>query len=394
MDPSRNRNLFPISLSQFGMTFCFNFVMVFIPFYIHRISPYSPQETLIWIGVIMGSTSGVAAIASTFWGGLTSRFSPKAFYLRGLISHAIVILLLGFVTNIPLILVIRIIQGILGGVSTTGLIIVTSSSSSQRSARDIGFFQNSLTLGQLVGPPVGALAASALGYRGAFLSASAFVFLTIIFCYFTVVDVPREDRAKKARKGHRTLNKKTLVSWGLCFSAAVQLMFLPSILPDVFEIFHMEHSVALKWAGLVVMAYTGTAVLGTYFLCRLSSRIPRERLILSIGALGVALQCALTLAPEIFSFVSVRMIQTGLIAATLPLTISFYASDLDGKVIGFLNSARFAGNAMGPFIGTSVLAFAGMDWVFLFVGGLGILALAGFSLIFRPAQKEQAVSGN
>ncbi len=328
----------------------------------------------------------MAAIASTFWGGLTARFSPKSFYLRGLISHAVVILLLGFVTSLPLILVIRVIQGILGGVSTTGLIIVTSSSSSQRSARDIGFFQNSLTLGQLAGPPVGAFPASMLGYRGAFLSASAFVFLTIIFCYFTVVDVPREDRGKKAREGRRTLNKKTLVSWGLCFSAAVQLMFLPSILPNVFEAFHMEQAVALKWAGLVVMAYTGTAVIGTYFLCRLSSRIPREKLILCIGALGVGLQCALTLAPEIFSFVSVRMIQTGLIAATLPLTISFYASDLDGKVIGFLNAARFAGNAMGPFIGTSVLAFAGMNSVFLFVGGLGILSLAGLFWSFKPAK--------
>jgi MFS transporter, DHA1 family, multidrug resistance protein len=386
MDLKKNPNLLFISLSQFGMTFCFNFVMVFIPFYLHRISPYPTRETLIWIGLIMGSTSCVAAVASTFWGGLTSRYSPKMLYMRGLISHAVLILLLGFTTSLPLILGIRIVQGILGGISTIGLIIVTSSSGSQESARDIGFFQNSLTLGQLLGPPAGAFAASMMGYRGAFVSASAFVFVTIVFCYLFVVDVPREDRKKKAREGGRTLKRKTLVSWGLCFSAAVQLMFLPSILPNVFETFHMAHAVALKWAGLVVMAYTGTAVIGTYLLCGLSSRVPRERLILFIGGLGVALQCALTLAPGIFSFVTVRMIQTGLIAATLPLTISFYASELDGKVIGFLNSARFAGNAMGPFIGTSILAFAGMDWVFLSVGCLGVLTLAGFLWGFKPAK--------
>ena len=385
MNRPGNRNLLFISLSQFGMTFCFNFVMVFIPFYIHRISPYSPQETLIWIGLIMGSTSCVAAVASTFWGALTHRFSPKTLYMRGLLSHAVITLLMGFVSSLPLLLALRVVQGIMGGISTLGLVIVTSSSSSQRTARDIGFFQNSLTLGQLLGPPVGAFAAAMLGYQGAFVSASAFVFVTLVFCYLFVVDVPREDRKRKTRGGRRTLNRKTLVSWGLCFSTAVQLMFLPSILPDVFGAFHMEHAVALKWAGLVVMAYTGTALIGTYYFCRLSSRIPREKLIVFIGGIGVMLQCMLTLAPGILSFVTVRMIQTGLIAATLPLVLSFFASDLDGKVIGFLNSARFAGNAMGPFIATSVLAFAGMDWVYLFVGGLGVLTLGGFVWSFRPA---------
>ena len=49
------RNLLCLSVSQFGMAFSYNYIMVFMPFYVHKITPYSPEATLIWIGWIMGS---------------------------------------------------------------------------------------------------------------------------------------------------------------------------------------------------------------------------------------------------------------------------------------------------------------------------------------------------
>ena len=88
--------------------------------------------------------------------------------------------------------VLRIVQGILGGISTVGLIIVSSSSSRQWAARDIGLYQNAMTLGQLVGPPAGALATTTFGYQGAFISASALVLVTLVFCFFYVKELSPE----------------------------------------------------------------------------------------------------------------------------------------------------------------------------------------------------------
>ena len=147
------------------MAFSFNFVLIFLPFFIYSISPYSSRETLIWLGFIMGAPSFAAAFASTYWGSLASRLSPKHLFMGGLLSHAVIILLMGFVSSLPVLLVIRIVQGLLGGISTVGLIMVTSSSSKEWVSRDIGLFQNSMTLGQLTGPPIGALSATMLGYR-------------------------------------------------------------------------------------------------------------------------------------------------------------------------------------------------------------------------------------
>jgi hypothetical protein len=64
MNQRSYRNVLFISLSQFGIAFSFKFVMVFLPFFIHGIGTSSPQETLIWVGLIMGAPSFAAALAS------------------------------------------------------------------------------------------------------------------------------------------------------------------------------------------------------------------------------------------------------------------------------------------------------------------------------------------
>ena len=333
----------------------------------------------------MGAPSFIAAVVSTYWGSLTSRTSPKVLFLSGLLSHSLVILLMGFVSSLPVLLALRIIQGILGGISTVGLIIVSSSSSREWISRDIGLFQNAMTLGQLIGPPLGALAATTMGYRGAFLSASAFVFVTLIFCFFYVKEFPRELKATTDFP-KPAINKKTLVAWGLCFTATIQLMFLPSVLPNVFQGFHMDESMAIKSAGLVVMLYTATAITGTFFLCRLASRVTSHRLIITVGILGTILQFLLSVCPGITSFVAVRMLQAAMIAAIIPLVFSSFTSDMDGRVIGFLNSSRFAGNAMGPMTGTFVLAFSNFNWLYLSIASLGLVAVVSYAVSFAGAR--------
>jgi hypothetical protein len=118
---------------------------------------------------------------------------------------------------------------------------------------------------------------------------------------------------------------------------------------------------------------------GTFLLCRLAGRVRTHRLIITVGLAGAVLQCFLAFSSGITSFVAVRMLQTAMIAAVMPLVFSSFASDLDGRVIGFLNSSRFAGNSLGPMIATSVLAFSGLNWLYLSIGGLGLLVVIGYA---------------
>lgn len=239
-----------------------------------------------------------------------------------------------------------------------------------------------MTLGQLIGPPIGALAATTLGYRGAFVVASAFVFITLAFCFFFVKEYPHEPRQGAGLRVH-AVNRRTLMGWGLCFTATVQLMFLPSVLPDVFREFHIEESVAVRSAGLFVMMYTATAMAGTLLLCRLAGRFKTLLLIITVSLAGTGLQFLLAASSGITSFFTVRVLQTAMIAAVMPLVFSSFVSDLDGRVIGFLNSSRFAGNGLGPIMATSVLAFSSLDWLYLSIGAMSLLALIGYASAVR-----------
>jgi DHA1 family multidrug resistance protein-like MFS transporter len=377
-----HRNLVSISFSQFGTALSFNFVGVFLPFYIFDVSPYSFQKTLLWTGAILGSQGLVTAATSTFWGSLTHHVSPKLLYLRGLIFHSIMFLLMGFTSDLHLLLLLRICQGLVGGISTIGMVIVFSSSLKERISVDMGIYQSSMTLGQLVGPPLGSLAAVLFGYKGAFVSASAILFASSIFCHLYVSDVPKLPKEERSSVW-TLLDQHVIIGWVLCFTASIQLMFLPSVLPNVFDQFHIEKPVALKLAGIVVMLYTATAMIGTYVWSWLSRKFGLRRMITFLFTLGILFQSLLALSRGIIDFTVIRMVQTGLVAVTIPLIISLFISQPKGGIIGFLNSARFTGYALGPIIATSLLAVSSLSLVYLFISAISLLALLWFRFSFK-----------
>lgn len=382
MGASAYRNLLLISFSQFGVAFSFNFVGIFLPFYLINVSPYSQQETLLWIGAIIGAAGIVTALTSTFWGTMTHHFSPKMLYLRGMLVHTFLFLLMGFTSNLYGLFILRILQGLIGGISTIGIVIVSSSSAEERIPVDLGIYQSSMTLGQLLGPPLGSLAAVTLGYKGAFVSASAVMFASFVFCYFFVVDVPKLPREEKTPRRQK-LDRRLLVGWMLCFTAQIQIMFMPSILPNILEEMKIEHDVALSLAGTVVMCYTATAMVGTYVWGWVSRKYGLYRIITFLFGLGILFQAGLVFGRGVVSFTIIRMVQTGLVAAAIPLLLSIFVRQARGSEIGFLNSSRFTGNALGPMIATSVLAVSNLGVLYGAISGITLLALLAFRLTFK-----------
>jgi MFS transporter, DHA1 family, multidrug resistance protein len=373
------KNLTFICLSQCGVNFSFNFMFAFLPFYLSGISTYSSRATLLWTGAILGSTSMCIAFSGPFWGSLTHRVRPKALFVAGMVAHTVTFVIMGFTTSLPVFLFLRILQGMLGGTSTIGLIMI-SATKGNNSSRDMGIFQSSVTLGQLLGPPVGTLAVTSLGYRGAFLSAAAVLFAMAFLAHTYVANVSSLQEQEQNRE-RRALSKPVLATWFLCLAAQIQLMFLPSILPDVFRGLRLDEASAIHWAGILITLYTMSSMAGTYVWCSLAERIGITKLIgfLLIG--GAILQTALLFPAGIFGYSAIRMAQTFLIAAVIPLSLSLFSAKARGFTIGFLYSSRFVGNAVGPIMATSVLAFSNTSILYLSIAGLSLTALGAFRLI-------------
>ena len=225
-----NTGVLFIALSQFGLAFSFNVVMSFMPFYIIKISPYNTYDTMIWIGIIMGLNSFVAAATAPVWGSLTAKFPPKRLFQSTFLFNGIIFFLMGFTDNLPMLLVLRIIQGALGGASTIGLFMISQLSSKDRMAGHLSLYQNSMTAGSLLGPPVGAYLAAHLGYRSPFIVSFLMVGVFLLLCQIYVAEIHKKetDRDRKI-----SFSRGVLWGWVMSFIATIHLIFLPSILPHV-----------------------------------------------------------------------------------------------------------------------------------------------------------------
>ena len=89
-DGEAAKGIYFTALSQFGIAFSFNCIMCFMPFYILKVSRYDEKETMLWIGMILGATSMVAALAAPFWGSFTARVRPKLLFEGGIFCNGII----------------------------------------------------------------------------------------------------------------------------------------------------------------------------------------------------------------------------------------------------------------------------------------------------------------
>jgi len=371
-----------VCFSQFGTAFAFNFMYVFLPFYITAISAYSPRETLLWTGLIMGCTGLCLAVTAPVWGTLTHRFNPKLLFVTGILFQAILIALMGLFRDLHVLFILRVLQGTSGGVSTIALIIISVSSSPEKRTVHLGLLQSALTLGQLIGPLAGAFAVALLGYRWSFMSAALVLFAAFLFCYLYVADVPPLPKETKSSAGS-LLGKRTLTGWVLCLAATIHLMFLPAIFPLVSRGFGLDKEIALTWAGIIVMLYTSTSMIGTYLWGYVAGRMGVRKILNVLLISGIALPALLVFTKSLFSFTVVIMLEAGMMAAVVPLTISIFAAEPKGSTIGFINASRFVGMALGPILATSLVAFANLPTFYLSISVITLLAYLGFRAFLR-----------
>jgi DHA1 family multidrug resistance protein-like MFS transporter len=368
------------------MAFALNFMFVFLPFYIRAVSDLDEAATLRWTGLILGAAAATATFGSAFWGSLSDRFSPKALFERGLVSHILIVTLMAFTADVRLLFVIRLVQGFLGGISTIGLIIVAAISDPEQRPRRMGAYQSALTLGQIFGPPLGGLGAEMLGFRGAFLMSAAMLACVCVFSHLTLTRIPPQPRRTD---GEPVSRRRLLLAWAISLAATMHLVFLPSILPEILRDFGVPEPRRLVSAGTIVFAYGVASAAGSYGFSRVAGRFPPSRLVLIAALASSACQVLLYVGPDIVTFTLIRMAQTACAAGVFPLVLAQVAARGGGRTIGFINTARFAGMALGPVAATFILAHADLLTLYI-VLGIGLALAAAVNYVGSPDRTQSA----
>ena len=365
----RSRWIMPIAI--FFGSFAWSFVYVSLPFYIQRISTVDEAATLRWTGWILGISNIVTVVTGPFWGRLAGQGNPKQLYVLVEVLQGLGFFLLALARTLPELFLARAVLGIMGASSTFAFIMAGRGGEDVR--RDVTAIQSALTVGQVVGPLAGAVAAARIGFWQSFVAAG----LILWGCGLLVWrGVPYRPGVRAHTEPARPASIREVGTVCLLVLAgSTQVFFLTAILPQILPPLGVAPADTLEIGGLIIFATGIAAALGSMAAPRLADLVGDRRTVLWFLAGSSLLLASMSLAPGLWSFGTLRFLQVLCIAPIFPISVAAIAQRASGEAIGFVNSSRIGAAFLGPVIATTVLAVAPPAAVYLTLAACGLAVL-------------------
>jgi multidrug resistance protein len=255
------------------------------------------------VGVLVSSYAVAQLISAPLWGRVSDRYGRRPALLAGLFFSAVAYVIFAFATNIPMLLLSRLVQGAGGG--TTGVIqaYVADATEPENRARSLGWISAATNLGVAIGPVIGSLTFT-LGPSAPGLFAAALCLVNILFAWKYL----RESHTSREVSSELRVLRSHEAVWGVVRNSA-------------------EPASRLIWIYAIAMgAFQGTtAVLALFLAFRFGVD---ERSIgwffMYIGVISVVTRAGF-LGPLVDRFGEARLSRIGTVLlalglATIPLT--------------------------------------------------------------------------
>jgi MFS family permease len=380
------RYVLPLAM-LFG-SFSWSFVAVSLPFHIQRISTVDTAATLTWTGWILGISSLVTVLIAPLWGRLAYYGNPKAFFVVIQLLQGAAFFGMALARTLSELFVARLVLGAMGASSTFAFIGAGRSADPGAVRREISAIQSSMTIGQVIGPLVGAITAARLGFRPSFVVGG----LILLGCGALVHwGVPAAGDAPASGHLARPARLPEVIAVALVILVgSTQIFFLTAILPQIVPALGVASEDTLHMGGLLIFVSGVAAALGAVAAPRLGELRRQHRL---IGALLVASSvflAALGLVSSLWSYSLLRFLQVLFIAPVFPLIVSRIAHRAGGAAIGFINSARVGAAFVGPVVATTMLGRASAVWLYVLLAVIGVASVPLVMMRARAAAPRLA----
>jgi DHA1 family multidrug resistance protein-like MFS transporter len=373
----RDRHVLP--LAMFFGTFSWSFVYISLPFHIQRISTWDEVATLAWSGWILGIPNLVTVAAAPFWGGLAERRNPKRLYVMAQTFQGVAFLGMAVARTLPGLLAVRVVLGFIGASSTFAFVSAGRNADPLEVRRQVASVQSAMTVGQVIGPLVGAVAAARVGFRESFVVGAIILFACGALAWWGLRDLGEVGR-RQVRTAPARWDEVLVVSL-IVLGGSAQVFFLTSILPQILPPLGVPGDQTLEIGGVLIFVSGVAAALGSMLASRLADLVPERRLIPALLAMSSLFVLALAAARSVWPFGILRFAQVACIAPVFPIVVGRVAHSAGGRAIGVINSARIGAAFLGPVIATSLLAWTSVVAVY---GALALMGLACVPLAARP----------
>ncbi len=336
-------------LIQFLVSVAFMLMGSFMPLFISSEFNETLIEATGWTGTSSFIASTIMAITAPFWGWMCDRVGTKKILLFVLSGNIIVYTGMAFSTNVLQIVFFRALQGGFGGMSTVMFAIVASAVSPHDLKKALSYQMAAMTMGGLVAPGIGGVLAAVIGYRLT-MGVSAILFI-LIFPMVLLLTLPPPSSKDLNSKSFKFSDFKALIPD--IISLILVYICISFIAPTVswfLDSFGVPKDQLLLWTAVATILNGVAFAVATPLLSETVT--DRTLPLLSLVAAVVIMSTAFVFDPVYFI---VLRIVIGAIQAGIPPNLLGGKSARKGTGMGFLNSARFFGMAVGPILATTIL---------------------------------------
>lgn len=221
------KNLWLLWLAQLISISSFGFGLPFIPLYIQDLALLTKQELTLYTTIISAAPAITMGFMAPVWGYLADKYGRKLMIMRATLSGAFIVGMMGLVTSIHQLLVLRFMQGLFTGTVTAATAFVAADAPEEELGYAMGVITSGNFVGFSFGPLVGGIFAKYFGYRMSYFLGGAMLFLSFLIVYFFVC----EDRDKlyhkeKGGKAESLLSSYKSVLGPIVLSSLIIYFFL------------------------------------------------------------------------------------------------------------------------------------------------------------------------
>src|SRR5579859_1749000 len=340
--------------------------------------------TSIEIALLTSSFLLAGFLASPMIGWLADRFGYRRILWVGLVAHTLLMLAYIPVQNPLLLLVLRALEGIASvSVLPPARALVNVAVPRTRQGEALGVLSASQAGGILLGPVIGTLLASRVGYAPSFLIASALLALSVI----AVIFLPRDSQLKST-----TAALESPVAFAGLFTRQLLLAYLlqlivqttQGVISALWSLYMLDRGASLPAIGLSFTTFALPLIFLTPLSGRFSDRHGRYwQIVVGLLLFGIVF-CLYGQPLSVLWLLIISMIE-GTAAAVMRGALDGLLADVaPGSAKGKVQANFSASGTLGSFIGAT---FAGVLYAFApgapFVSA-GILCLATFAALFLP----------
>ncbi len=398
VDTHWKRNLYTIAIAQFIVMLGFSFVNPFLPLLVKRMGNFTSQEAAFLGGLATGANGLAMFFTAPLWGVVADRVGRKPMVLRAQFGSAMIVALMGFAPNIPVLITLRLIQGTLSGTVAAASALVAGTTPRDKLSFAMGVFMVAVFGGQSVGPILGGFVADVFGYRAAFFLTTALLSIGGFMILFLVHE-NFERRGKAAATSLASIWRLAISRQQIPLLAAIfALNAGPQMIAPVIPLLcsEMETTGMPATASGLAFCLMGVVASGSSLVTgRFGGRFGLKNLLV-VSCLGTGLfylpPILAATVTQLVIFVAITGLPKGGSITSSSTLVGLSASSTEqGVAYGLAQSARALGSGLGPLMGGGLATLIGLRPTFAVTGGLFmVVGLLGFRLLgVHAPQKSQ-----